>query len=48
MLGQWKVEPELNKLSCGENEVILVPKVMAILLVLVESGGSTEKLTVIL
>lgn len=39
MLGQWKVEPELNKLSCGENEVILVPKVMAVLLVLVESGG---------
>ncbi|MCG7530401.1 winged helix-turn-helix domain-containing protein [Psychrobium sp. MM17-31] len=39
MLGQWKVEPELNKLSCGEHEVILVPKVMAVLLVLVESGG---------
>ena len=39
LVGQWKVEPELNKLSCGENEVILVPKVMAILLVLVESGG---------
>lgn len=39
MLGQWKVEPELNKLSCGEHDVILVPKVMAVLLVLVESGG---------
>lgn len=39
LVGQWKVEPELNRLSCDENEVILVPKVMAILLVLVESGG---------
>lgn len=39
MLGQWKVEPKLNKLSCEEHEVILVPKVMAILLVLVEAEG---------
>jgi len=39
LVGQWKVEPELNRLSCDENEVILVPKVMAILLVLIESGG---------
>jgi len=39
MVGQWKVEPELNKISCADNEIILVPKVMAILLVLVKGEG---------
>jgi len=39
MVGQWKVEPGLNKISCGDNQLILVPKVMAILLALVEGGG---------
>ena len=39
MVGQWKVEPELNKISNADNQIILVPKVMAILLVLVEGEG---------
>jgi len=39
LIGQWKVEPELNRISCADNEIILVPKVMAILLVLVKNEG---------
>lgn len=39
MVGQWKVDPGLNKISCADNHIILVPKVMAILLALVEGGG---------
>ncbi len=39
MVGQWKVEPGLNKISCADNQMILVPKVMAILLALVEGEG---------
>lgn len=39
MVGQWKVEPGLNKISCADNQIILVPKVMAILLALVEGEG---------
>jgi len=39
MVGQWKVEPELNRISNADNQIILVPKVMAILLVLVEGDG---------
>jgi DNA-binding winged helix-turn-helix (wHTH) protein/TolB-like protein/Tfp pilus assembly protein PilF len=39
MVGQWKVEPGLNKISCGDNQIILVPKVMSILLALVEGEG---------
>jgi DNA-binding winged helix-turn-helix (wHTH) protein/TolB-like protein/Tfp pilus assembly protein PilF len=39
MVGQWKVEPGLNKISYADNQVILVPKVMAILLALVEGEG---------
>jgi DNA-binding winged helix-turn-helix (wHTH) protein/TolB-like protein/Tfp pilus assembly protein PilF len=39
MVGQWKVEPRLNKISCADNQVILVPKVMAILLALVKGEG---------
>jgi DNA-binding winged helix-turn-helix (wHTH) protein/TolB-like protein/predicted Zn-dependent protease len=44
MLGQWKVDPGLNKISCADKQVILVPKVMAILLALVESEGKPLKL----
>jgi DNA-binding winged helix-turn-helix (wHTH) protein len=39
MVGQWKVEPGLNKISYADNQIILVPKVMAILLALVEGEG---------
>ena len=39
MVGQWKVEPVLNTISCRDNQIILVPKVMAILLALVEGKG---------
>jgi len=39
MVGQWKVEPGLNRISCADNQIILVPKVMAILLALVEGEG---------
>lgn len=44
IIGQWKVEPELNRLSkldgSTENqEVILVPKVMTLLQCLVENDG---------
>ncbi|NQZ89748.1 MAG: winged helix-turn-helix domain-containing protein [Colwellia sp.] len=39
MVGQWKVEPGLNKISCPDNQVMLVPKVMAILLALVKGKG---------
>jgi len=39
MVGQWKVEPGLNKISCADNQIILVPKVMAILLALVKGEG---------
>lgn len=39
MVGQWQLEPHLNRLSRGEEEVILVPKVMALLLVLMEYQG---------
>ena len=39
MVGQWKVEPRLNKISCADNQIILVPKVMALLLALVEGEG---------
>jgi DNA-binding winged helix-turn-helix (wHTH) protein/TolB-like protein/Tfp pilus assembly protein PilF len=39
MVGQWKVEPGLNKISCAGNQIILVPKVMAILIALVEGEG---------
>ena len=39
MVGPWKVEPGLNKISCADNQIILVPKVMATLLALVEGQG---------
>jgi len=39
MVGQWMVEPRLNRISCADNQIILVPKVMAILLALVEGEG---------
>lgn len=42
MVGQWKVEPGLNKISCADHQIILVPKVMALLLVLVD--GESEPL----
>jgi DNA-binding winged helix-turn-helix (wHTH) protein/tetratricopeptide (TPR) repeat protein len=38
-VGQWKVEPGLNKISCADNQIILVPKVMALLLALIEGKG---------
>jgi DNA-binding winged helix-turn-helix (wHTH) protein/TolB-like protein/Tfp pilus assembly protein PilF len=44
MVGQWKVEPGLNKISYADNQIILVPKVMAILLALVEGEGEPLKL----
>jgi DNA-binding winged helix-turn-helix (wHTH) protein/tetratricopeptide (TPR) repeat protein len=44
MVGQWKVDPGLNKISCADKQVILVPKVMAILLALVEGAGEPLKL----
>ncbi len=44
MVGQWKVDPGLNKISCTDKQVILVPKVMAILLALVAGKGEPLKL----
>lgn len=38
-VGSWQVEPELNRLSREDEEVIVVPKVMALLQVLVEHQG---------
>jgi DNA-binding winged helix-turn-helix (wHTH) protein/tetratricopeptide (TPR) repeat protein len=38
-VGQWLVDPGLNRISSGDEQVQLVPKVMALLLVLVEHKG---------
>jgi DNA-binding winged helix-turn-helix (wHTH) protein/TolB-like protein/Tfp pilus assembly protein PilF len=48
MVGQWKVEPGLNRISCTDNQIILVPKVMAILLALVEGEGETLNLEILM
>ncbi|MCJ8273989.1 MAG: winged helix-turn-helix domain-containing protein, partial [Psychrosphaera sp.] len=38
-VGQWQIEPTLNRISCGDEQIQLVPKVMALLLILVEYHG---------
>ncbi|NQZ09380.1 MAG: winged helix-turn-helix domain-containing protein, partial [Algicola sp.] len=38
-VGQWQIEPALNRISCDDEQIQLVPKVMALLLVLVEYHG---------
>ncbi len=38
-VGQWQIEPALNRITCGDEQIQLVPKVMALLLVLVEYHG---------
>jgi len=48
MVGQWTVEPALNKISCVDNQITLVPKVMAILLALVEGEGEPLSLSALM
>ncbi len=38
-VGLWLVEPKLNRISSKDNEIILVPKVMSLLLLLVKHAG---------
>ena len=38
-IGQWLVEPKLNRISYQECEIILVPKVMSLLMLLVKHAG---------
>lgn len=39
-IGDWLVEPELNRVSCGQREIHLEPKIMAVLLLLAEQPGT--------
>ncbi|NQZ90495.1 MAG: winged helix-turn-helix domain-containing protein [Colwellia sp.] len=38
-IGQWRIEPKLNRISAQQHEIILVPKVMSLLLLLVKHAG---------
>jgi len=38
-VGQWLIEPKLNRMSYQECEIILVPKVMSLLMLLVKHAG---------
>lgn len=47
-LGQWKIEPAINRISQADQQVILVPKVMRLLLVLVQHQGEALSLEALL